>query len=344
MLISEIARLAQVSPATVSRAVNQPELVSAESLARIRAVMQAHNYVAKPSGARRGPKARDVRRRIGVWFVGGSAGNPNLGWFEQQLLKAQAHDARYAIDLRLLFSRSEAELPPGFAAEGLDGIILQGLEPSAACLAQLRELPHVWFMTRRSSTFPGDYVEPNNEENGRVAAEYLHARGHRRVAVVSTEPDYPAVARRTVAFLARAQELGLEAQTVLGRTNPAISFLELMPRHEEATSLVRQLDASPERATGLYLPVDHFCGAFFRALRDSGHEPGRDYEAVLGNYNPVIYHNLDHSPAAIDINLSLLVRKVMDHLFWRIDNPHVEGRIGVAISPQLIHAAPPVAS
>jgi DNA-binding LacI/PurR family transcriptional regulator len=53
MLITEIALKARVSPATVSRAINQPQLVAAESLARIRAVMEQHNYVPAPLNRRR---------------------------------------------------------------------------------------------------------------------------------------------------------------------------------------------------------------------------------------------------------------------------------------------------
>jgi len=49
----------------------------------------------------------------------------------------------------------------------------------------------------------------------------------------------------------------------------------------------------------------------------------------------MIYHNLDHSPAAIDINLPMLVRKVIDHLLWRIENPDLIGRAGITVSPRL---------
>jgi hypothetical protein len=157
------------------------------------------------------------------------------------------------------------------------------------------------------------------------------------VAVISTDPDYSAIVRRNEAFVARATELGLTVHAVLGKANPGgTSYLEIAPLHGESASLAtRLLDCTP-RATGLYIPVDHFCGAFFRALREAGKKPGKDFEAILGNYNPVIYHNLDHSPAAIDINLPLLVRKVLDHLLWRIENPDDTGRIGIAVSPRLL--------
>ncbi len=338
MLITEIARKARVSPATVSRAINQPQLVAAESLARIRAVMQEHNYVPAPANQRRGPKKRSSeQRRIGVWFVGAKANNPNLNWFQDQLLQVESSDPRYRVDLRILFSSTPDELPENIAGEHLDGVVLQGMEPSAACLGRLREIPNVWFMTRRSRTYPGDYVEPDNVENGRLAAEYLRDRGHRCVAVISTDPDYSAIGQRSEAFQAHAARLGLTVHSVLGQTHPGgTSYLELTPLHGESSGLARRLLACTPEATGLYLPADHFAGSFFRAQREIGRVPGRDFEAVLGNFNPVIYHNLDHSPAAIDINLPLLVRKVIDHLFWRMENRAVSGRVGVTVSPRLL--------
>ena len=337
MLIIEIARKARVSPATVSRAINQPELVAAESLARIRAVMHEHNYVPAPINGRRGPKTRlPEQRRIGVWFVGAKANNPSLNWFQDQLLQVQSADPRYRVDLRVLFSNSPAEIPRVLLGERLDGVIIQGMEPSPECMAQLAALPHVWFMTRRSFSYKGDYVEPNNEENGRMAADYLHQRGHKSVAVLSTDPEYSAVARRTNAFSARASELGMTLHAIMGVPNPGVSYLEFMPLHAESTELVRRLLACTPKATGLYLPVDHFSGAFFRALRAAGKIPERDFDTILGNYNPMIYFNLDHHPAAIDINLPLLVRKVIDHLLWRTKNRDVEGRVGVTVSPRLI--------
>src|SRR6478609_3056683 len=338
MLITEIARKARVSPATVSRAINQPQLVAAESLARIRAVMQEHNYVPAPISNRRGPKVRSPeQRRIGVWFVGAKANNPNLHWFQDQLLQVQSSDTRYRVDLRVLFSATPDELPAHFARERLDGVVLQGMEPSADCLARLRETPNVWFMTRRSRTYPGDYVEPDNGENGRMAADYLRARGHHSVAVISTDPDYSAIVQRSEAFRAYAARLGLEVHSVLGQTHPGgTNYREIAPQHGESGSLVRRLLACTPAVTGLYLPSDHFAGSFFRALREAGRVAGRDFEAVLGNFNPVIYHNLDHSPAAIDINLPLLVRKVIDHLLWRMQNRDVVGRVGMTVSPRLL--------
>ncbi|PTX94477.1 LacI family DNA-binding transcriptional regulator [Opitutus sp. ER46] len=337
MLLTELARKARVSPATVSRAINQPHRVAPESLARIRAVMKEHNYVPAPVNRRPGPKSRKPeQRRIGVWFVGGRATNPNLSWFEHQLMQIQSQEESDRTDVRLLFSNTANELPRNLGQERVEGLIIQGMEPAPECLAKLRETPHVWFMTRRSASYPGDYVEPNNEENGELAAEYLHQRGHKSVAVVAVDPEYSAIVTRNQAFTRRATELGLTVHPVLGRSNPGVSYLEIAPLHSESNQLARRLLERTPRATGIYLPADHFCGSFFRALREAGQQPGRDYDAILGNYNEVIYHNLDHSPAAIDINLTTLVRRVIDQVLWRIQNPGAPGRVGIKVSPRLV--------
>lgn len=336
MLIAEIARRAKVSPATVSRVINQPHLVAPDRLAQVQAVMTQANYTPTPLHRRRGPKSRlAAPKKIGVWFAGARK-NPSLNWFQEQLLQVQPSIEKQRVELSLLFSQSPDELPPAVLERQLDGVIIQGMEPSPGAMAKLAGLPHVWFMTRRSTDYPGDYVEPDNEMNGRMAAEYLHARGHKTVAAISTEPSYSAIAWRVDAFLERAAELKLKAHCILGDGKRDVSYLLHTPTHTESEQLARRVRDAKPTPTGLYVPVDHFCGSFFRAMRLLGLQAERDYEAILGNYNPVIYHNLDNLPAALDINLPTLVRKVVDHLVWRIENPQAVGRIGCTVAPTLI--------
>jgi DNA-binding LacI/PurR family transcriptional regulator len=341
MLIADIAQRAKVSPATVSRVINQPHLVAPDRLARVQAVMTAVNYVPTPLHRRRGPKSRlAAPKKIAVWFVGAKK-NSAHNWFQDQLLHVQPSNERQRIELSVLFSDTPEDLPRVLAERQVDGVIIQGMEPSANCMQKLVSLPHVWFMTRRTSSFAGDYVEPDNDLNGRLAADFLHSRGHKTLGVISTDPAYSAVAWRAKSFAERAKELGLTVHHILGKTRPGVSYLEIAPLHEESETLVRRMMQATPRPTGLYMPVDHFCGSFFRSMRQAGLKSERDFEAVLGNYNPVIYHNLDHLPAAIDINLPTLVRKVVDHLVWRIENPQAIGRVGISIAPTLVTMAQP---
>jgi DNA-binding LacI/PurR family transcriptional regulator len=337
MLISEIARRAGVSPATVSRAINKPRIVAPEKLAKIRAVMKKYNYNPPPIERRRGPKNHTGElRNIAVLFVGTKTGNPNLNWFQDKLHDIQTGNPRYRVNLSVLFASAPDQLPRELENRKLDGVIIQGIEPAPEHMEQLAHLPCVWFMTRRTTTFAGDYVEPNNEENGRLAAEYLKSKGRKIVAAITTNPDYSAVSRRIAAFVGHAREIGLEAHAIIGKNAPEVGFLDLTPNHAESATLVKRLLQLSPRPTGIYIPVDHFCGSLLRALREAGLKPLQDFHAIIGNYNSMIYHNLDHLPAAIDINLATLMRKVIDHLLWRIENPNAIGRIGIKVSPTLI--------
>ena len=235
----------------------------------------------------------------------------------------------------MLFTDTPDDLPRALAERQVDGVIIQGMEPSPACLNKLGDLPNVWFMTRRSQTYAGDFVEPDNDANGRMAANYLHQHGHKSLAVIAADTGYSAVGWRVKAFIEQAKELGLTVHSILGKTKP-VNFLEIVPVHEESDALAKRFCQIGPRPTGIYVPVDHFCGSLFRSLRLAGLKSERDFEAILGNYNPVIYHNLDHLPPALDINLPTLVRKVVDHLVWRIDNPKSVGRVGITVAPSLV--------
>jgi hypothetical protein len=101
MLITEIAKEANVSPATVSRALNWPEIVAPATLARIRSVMEKHNYVPAPPSRRRGPKM--------------SRNQETLTFAERGTLRTRAHSLELfelvvkSVDLFRLVSTHQAK-------------------------------------------------------------------------------------------------------------------------------------------------------------------------------------------------------------------------------------------
>ncbi len=114
--------------------------------------------------------------------------------------------------------------------------------------------------TRRTATFPGFFVEPDNELNGRLAADFLHSRGH-KIPGRHFHGFPPTVRRRAwrvKSFGERAKELGLTVHNILGKARPGVSYLEIAPLHEESDTLVRRMMQTSPRPTGLYMPVDPF--------------------------------------------------------------------------------------
>jgi hypothetical protein len=122
---------------------------------------------------------------------------------------------------------------------------------------------------------PGDCTDgADNDANGRMAANYLHQHGHKSLAVIAADSGYSAVGWRVKAFLEQAKELGLTVHSILGKTKP-VNFLEVVPVHEESDALAKRFCQISPRPTGIYVPVDHFCGSLFRSLRLRGKHQSR---------------------------------------------------------------------
>ena len=333
--VVDIARHARVSPATVSRVINQPERVKPERVLAVRNAMAALNYTPPPLHSRRGPKSRQLEARsIVVWFIG--ATNTSItDWFQEQIMELRPGFTQRRISINAFSTERPDRLPAQLEKRGIDGIILQGMEPSESVWNRLREIPNVWLMTRRSENYPGDFVEPDNIANGRLAAQYLASRGHRKVAVLTTDPRYSAIELRTRAFLDRSIELGLETRVIAPESTIRPAYLESDPPAQMIHDLVDRWSADPSRPTGIFMPADNTCESFLQSASRTGLRANRQFELILGNYSPAIYRKLSHQPAAIDIHLSTLVNRAIDHLIWRIDHFDVPGRIGTQVSPTL---------
>jgi DNA-binding LacI/PurR family transcriptional regulator len=303
--------------------------------------MEVLDYTPPPLSNRRGPKSRQTAAKsIGVWFVGAQQ-TPSLNWFQDQVIQMRPSMTRCRFDISMFYSETNQDIPKPVRQREVDGVIIQGMEPAPECWTILNQMPTVWFMTRRSADYPGDYVEPDNVTNGQIAADYLASNGHNRLAVISTDPNYSAIAMRTESFVDWANKRRLKTDVISGEPKKSSDFLDAHPREYVVNQLVKRWINLNPRPTGIYLPADHFCGLFLRATRRHDLRPNRDFDLILGNKSPIIYSNLSYQPAAIDINLPSLIKKVVDHLIWRIDNFDLPGRIGVSLAPTL-HTAPAV--
>lgn len=176
--ITEVARRAQVSASTVSRAINSPELVSDETRRRVLEAASALGYSASPA-------ARSLRdRRTGsLGLVVTDMANP----FFPPILKAmQARVRRQGYTLLVADSdeheADEAETI-GTLSKQVDGLILWASTLSDDALARLAaEIPLV--LVNRE--VPG-VAEVRIALGGGLhqAAEHLRALGHERCAFIN---------------------------------------------------------------------------------------------------------------------------------------------------------------
>jgi LacI family transcriptional regulator len=178
--LSDVARDAGVSPATVSRAISQPDLLAAETLARVRSSARRLGYV--PDGAARAlASGRSMT-------IGAIVPNLDSAIFARALQSMQATLAQAGYLLLVASHESspaaETQAIRALLQRGTDGLMLVGAErpPETTDLLRTCGVPVVL-------TWCGDghfsSVTIDNHLAGRLAAEHLIGLGHRRIGMIT---------------------------------------------------------------------------------------------------------------------------------------------------------------
>ncbi|MEW5718749.1 MAG: LacI family DNA-binding transcriptional regulator [Chloroflexota bacterium] len=185
--VYDVAKKAKVSIATVSRVLNSPEKVNAATRKRVLATIDALGFVPKAEAIAR---ARKGSGRIGVlapFFVYPS--------FVQRLrgIATALADSPYELAIYYVDSseRRDGYLASLSVTRRLDGLIVMALPFDDAAAQRLAthgiETVLVEFARPSFSS-----IEIDDEAGGRLAAEYLISKGHRRCAFIGDKdlPDY----------------------------------------------------------------------------------------------------------------------------------------------------------
>ncbi len=202
--LHDVARLAGVAPITASRALNTPARVSPDVLARVSDAVRHTGYV--PNRLAGG--LASARSRLVAAVVPTIAGPVFLQTV--QSLTAALAESGYQLMLGqsgYVDSREDALLE-AIIGRRPDGIVLTGIVHSEAGRQRLlgAGIPVVetWDLTPT----PIDMlVGFSHIEVGRAVAQFLHARGRRRLAVIAGDDERSS--RRHGAFRDAARALGL---------------------------------------------------------------------------------------------------------------------------------------
>jgi len=180
--LRDVARQAKVSPATVSRAFNQPELLEPETLRRVQAVVANLGY--GPHGAARALASRRSRT-IGavVPTLDNSIFANCIHALQQRLIDAgytllvSTHDYDLSVEHRIVRTLVE---------RGIDGLVLVGTDHEEDLFRFLlaRRTPYVlsWCVDR---TGRHPCVGFDSFAAGKRLARYLVEAGHRDLAVIA---------------------------------------------------------------------------------------------------------------------------------------------------------------
>ncbi|QEO10692.1 LacI family transcriptional regulator [Protaetiibacter larvae] len=217
--LEEVARIAGVSRASVSRVVNGKPGVAPHIVEAVTAAVAATGYV--PNRAAR----TLVTGRTGTVLVVVSGADSSLRQWGLGEVLADPFFARVAgglmgslrprnIDpvLMLAVSEPERERVVNYVREGnADGVLLVSAEASDPLPGMLTraKIPVVLF-SRPSEPAPISYVDVDNHEGAALAARHLVARGCRRLGIITGPVEVAGAEDRLEGFLAAARRLSMD--------------------------------------------------------------------------------------------------------------------------------------
>jgi LacI family transcriptional regulator len=270
--IKDIARLARVSPSTVSIVLNGKEGVSAETRRRVLNIVKKQNYVPNLLA-----RSLVVRRSFAIGMMIPNTLNtvfPEIAFGVDLVLKKKG----YSLSLISTYDDPalEAREIEKTVARGLDGIITSSALLGTDSIPNLvkSSFPVICILRRVYDCPDLDYVMVDNVRGGYLATEHLIRLGHRRIGVLKGPSNISAMLERFEGAVLAMRDYGLDMKDRLSAAGD--------PTREFGHRTTANLLALPagERPTAIYASNDNMALGAFEAILDEGLRVGDDVALV----------------------------------------------------------------
>ena len=304
--LSDVARLAGVSIATASKAINGRDEVAPATRRRVLEAAEeisfTPNQLARSLlGGRTGTVGlltSDLEGRFVIPILMGAEDAFGAGQVNVFLCDARGDAIREQHHLKALLNRR------------VDGIIVVGRQTDPR--PSLGDLPVPTVYAYAPSDDPGDLsITPDNRAGGRLAVEHLISCGRSRIAHISGDPAYAAAQDRLVGVRDGLQSAGLE---LIGE-----AMFSVWSEHWGRDAAAMLLAQHPE-IDGIVCGSDQIARGVLDTLRDLGRRVPEDV-AVIGYDNwEVLATNSRPELTSIDANLQQLGRIAAERVFTALDD------------------------
>ena len=320
--ITTVARLANVSIASASRALNGIR-TSPETLARVTEAAEAIGYV--PNAA-----AQSLRsRRTGqIVFAMPDVGNPVYTTMVAAIQEAMRESGR-----RLMLHSTGADCEDELATvrelrhRFADGLILATLNITEAHVEELRSAAAPVVVIGRPSRELGvDVVRAYSRKGAGEAVRHLHAVGRRRIALVNGPQQTVPGSERRLGYFDGLRSCGLERDDRL--VEDASDFTVGPGRAAAARLLARA------RPDALLCANDLLAVGALATLHDAGLDVPGDV-ALVGMDNTPLSELVRPPLTTVDLGSAERARMAAELLLERIEGSEAEPRV-VGVEPSLV--------
>lgn len=220
--LNDVAERAGVSPVTVSRAIRQPEMVSAELRGRIDTAITSLNYIPNHLAS----ALASTRTHI----VGVIVPSFTNGVFDDYLAAIQDVLTPAGVQVLVLNVRYSAEEEEHAISALLgyhpEAMIVAGVDQTERSREMLKSSGVPVVQTMDITDNPIDLnIGLDHGAAGYAAVQYLYDQGHRVIAHLSARGD-PRARRRHAGYLRATAEFGLSSDGLVA-LSPAVSHVEM---------------------------------------------------------------------------------------------------------------------
>ena len=264
--MADVARLAKVSPQTVSRVLNDYEFIKAGTRDRVLRAIESLDY--RPNIAAR-TLATSRSRTIGIVATDYLSYGPSTAlWAVEQA----AREAGYGVSIVSLQESTFATITSALeqlAGQAVDGIVMIAPQDATvhAAYSNFGSTPVVTF-----SGFESDDYKPvmlDSEEGSRIATRYLISLGHRVILHLAGPPKFTVAESRVRGWRDALAEAGLVAN------EPVVGDWTAEGGYRAGVQI-----AANRTATACYAANDRMAQGLLLALHEAGRRVPEDFSVV----------------------------------------------------------------
>ena len=323
--LQDVARVAQVSISTVSRVINEPELVNQETRRRVQKAIDQLGYLPSRVAQRLRGEGGDAKL---IGLVLPDIQNPFFADLARGVEDvAQRHGYLVFLGNSDEDAAKEKRYLDVMRAESVDGIIVPPCSETDEAVADLvrRQLPVVC-VDRRLLRGKVDTVLVDNVRGAHEAMEHLIGLGHRRIGFIEGLPQLSTSRERLQGYRQALEEHGIPFDPTLVRQGDS--------RHGSGRDLTRELLELPDRPSALLIGNNLMTLGALEMIHQKGLRIPEEV-AILG---------YDDMPWALALNPPLTAvrqpgdevgRRAMELLLQRIREPQRSASL-VMMQPELV--------
>ena len=325
LTIKEIAKLAGVSIATVSRVINGTSYVSPAVAEMVRKVIQESNYI--PNSVARSLRF-DNTRTIGVIISDISNSYFNI---IAKVSESVMRDKGYSMIVCSTEEDKELELNylRLLMARKVDGLILNSTGKNDDYVTELSQNLPIVLINRRISNhnFQGDFIDSCNQEGAAMMVDHLFKRGHRKIGLINGDQQVSTGRERYEGFVdaMRRHDIRVDDHYPY-RFNGHFHM-------DEGYQGAQALCALPDPPTAIAVMNNAMGIGALKFFKASGIKiPDRVSLVVYGDIfnSDILYVEPDH----VTLNPYTIGKKAAEFILERIKNPEIRNR-EVIFTPRL---------